>query len=246
MNRAQVDVVLVRPARAANVAAACRAMKNMGLGRLRLVEPPPALRDAEARALAYGAWDVLDGAVVAPTLRAAVALSTFVVGTSGRLAAEAWSPRRLAAEVSARAAGGPTAIVFGPEATGLRNDELALCHARVHIPTAPEHSSLNLAQAVLVLGYEIFLTASSTPPEALGPAPLATAEEIEAALDSLGEGLLGIGFLNKDNPGALLAEIRRWVARSAPTPREVTLLRGVGRQIAWAAREIALGRGGNA
>ena len=70
--------------------------------------------------------------------------------------------------------------------------------------------------------------------------------KIEAALGSLSEGLLGIGFLNRDNPRALLAEIRRWVARSAPTPREVTLLRGMGRQITWAAREIARRGGGNA
>jgi TrmH family RNA methyltransferase len=233
-----VDIVLVRPARAANVAAACRAMKNMGLSRLCLVGPPPALRDAEARALAYGAWDILDGAWIAPTLRAAVGECTFVVGTSGRPAPDVWSPRQLAAEIQPRTGEGSAAIVFGPEATGLSNEELALCHARVHIPTAPEHSSLNLAQAVLVLGYEIFL-ASSAPRAGVGPAPLATAGEIEAALDSLKEALLGIGFLNRENPGALLAEIRRWVARSGPTPREVTLLRGMGRQIAWAAREIA-------
>jgi TrmH family RNA methyltransferase len=241
----RVDIVLVRPSRAANVAAACRAMKNMGLSRLHLVEPPTTLRDAKARALAYGAWDVLDGASLVPTLRAAVEGNTFVVGTSGRPAPEAWSPRRLAAEIPLRAAGGSAAIVFGPEATGLTNEELALCHARVHIPTAAEHSSLNLAQAVLLLGYEIFL-ASHVHREDPGPRALATAGEIEAALDSLREGLLGIGFLNRDSPGALLAEIRRWVARSAPTPREVTLFRGVARQIAWAAREIARRGGGNA
>ncbi|MCI4354905.1 MAG: TrmJ/YjtD family RNA methyltransferase, partial [Thermoplasmata archaeon] len=239
MTTPRIDIVLVRPARPANVAAACRAMKNMGLARLRLVEPPEGLRDADARALAYGAWELLDGAKVAPTLREAVAESTFIVGTSGRPAPETWSPRHLAAELPGRAGRGSTAIVFGPESTGLRKDELALCHVRVHIPTAPEHSSLNLAQAVLVLGYEIFLASASESAREPGPGTLATSGEIEAALGSLGEGLLGIGFLNKDNPAALLAELRRWVARSAPTPREVTLLRGVGRQIAWAAREIA-------
>lgn len=239
----RVEIVLVRPARPANVAAACRAMKNMGLGRLRLVEPPAGLEAAEARALAYGAWDVLDAASVDSSLREAVSGSTLVVGTSGRASAESWTPREYAAAAETRATGGRTSIVFGPEASGLRNDELDLCQARVHIPTAPEHSSLNLAQAVLILGYEVFLAASRVEPR-VPPEPGATAGEIEGALDGLRAGLLGIGFLNEDNPGAILAEARRWIARSAPTKREITLLRGVGRQVEWAAREIARSRRG--
>lgn len=216
-------------------------MKNMGLGRLRIVEPPAGLEAPEARALAYGAWDVLDAASIESSLRDAVSASALVVGTSGRATAESWSPRRFAAAAGAQAAGGRVSIVFGPEASGLRNEELGLCHARIHIPTAPAHSSLNLAQAVLILGYEAFLAASPEGPPA-PPEARATAGEMEAALDDLGEGLLGIGFLNEDNPGAILAEVRRWLARSAPTRREVTLLRGVARQVAWAAREIARAR----
>jgi tRNA (cytidine32/uridine32-2'-O)-methyltransferase len=243
VNLERVDIVLVRPARPANVAAACRAMKNMGLRRLRLVEPPAGLDAPEARALAYGAWDVLDAASVDASLRDAVSESTLVVGTSGRPTAESWTPRDFAASAEAQASGARVSIVFGPEASGLRNDELGLCHARVHVPTATDHSSLNLAQAVLILAYEVFLAASPERPAA-APEPGATAGEIEAALDAVGEGLLGIGFLNEDNPGAILAEARRWIARSAPTRREVTLLRGVGRQVTWAAREIARARRG--
>ena len=240
-----VDVVLVRPSRPANVAAACRAMKNMGLGRLCLVEPPADLAAPEARALAYGAWDVLDGARVSPGLREAVAGATLVVGTSGRPLPGAWSPRQLAEEGSGRAGAGRTALVFGPEASGLRNDELALCHAHVHIPSDPAHPSLNLAQAVLVLAYEIRMAALSGAPQPPGPPgpERATSAEIEAALDDLARALLAIGYLNPDNPGKILAELRGLLARAGATPREASLVRGMARQILWAAGGVARERG---
>ena len=245
MNPAAVDVVLVRPARTANVAAACRAMKNMGLGSLYLVGPPPGLEAAESRALAYGAWDVLDGARVAPTLREATAGATLVAGTTGRPLSGAWTPRQLAEQAPGRAAGGRTALVFGPEATGLRNDELALCHVTVHIPSDPAHPSLNLAQAVLVLAYEIRLSALSRAPQASEGVggERATSADIEAALDDLAGALLAIGYLNPDNPGRILAELRGLLARAGPTPRETTLLRGLARQIRWAASGVARERG---
>ena len=241
MNPGSVDVVLVRPSRPGNVAAACRAIKNMGLGSLRLVGPPPGLEAAEARALAYGAWDVLDGARVLPTLREATADATFVVGTTGRPLPRAWTPRQLAEEGPARAAGGRSALVFGPETTGLRNDELALCHVTAHIPSDPAHPSLNLAQAVLVLAYEIRVSAL-----AVAPPPgeeRATAGEIESALEDLAGALLAIGYLNPDNPDKVLAELRGLLARAGPTPRETTLLRGLARQIRWAAGGVARERG---
>jgi tRNA (cytidine32/uridine32-2'-O)-methyltransferase len=241
MNPGTVDVVLVRASRPANVAAACRAMKNMGLASLRLVEPPAGLDGPEARALAYGAWDVLDGSSAAATLRQAVAGATLVVGTTGRPLPQAWTPRQLAEEGTARAGAGRTALVFGPEASGLRNDELQLCHVNVHIPSDPAHPSLNLAQAVLVLAYEIRMSAL-----AQGPRPSATeratAAEIEAALDDLARALSAIGYLNPDNPGKILAELRALLARAAPTPRETSLLRGMARQILWAAGGVARGR----
>jgi tRNA (cytidine32/uridine32-2'-O)-methyltransferase len=244
MNPGSVDVVLVRPSRPANVAAACRAMKNMGLGRLCLVEPPPGLATPEARALAYGAWDVLDAARAAANLREAVAGATLVIGTSGRPLAGAWTPRQLAEEGAARAGAGGTALVFGPEASGLRNDELALCHAHVHIPSDPAHPSLNLAQAVLILAYEIRLSAlSRAPPPGPGGRERATSADIEAALDDLERALLAIGYLNPDNPGKILAELRGLLARAGPTPRETSLLRGMARQILWAAGGVARERG---
>ena len=232
MDLAGVDVVLVRPARPANVAAACRGMKNMGLSRLTLVGLPPGFVPGEDRNLAYGAWDVLDGARYAATLAEAVSGAALVAGTSGRADPQAIAPRLLAEKAATLAAGERLAVVFGPEATGLGNDELALCHARVHIPADPLHPSLNLAQAVLLVAYELRLAAS--PPAEAAPAPRATAGEQERMLAELREALLAIGYLNKDNPDAVLSELRRLLARAAPTRREVTLLRGLARQVRWA------------
>jgi len=241
MDPASVDVVLVRPRNPANVAAACRALKNMGLGSVRLVGDDPGLGRPEARNLAYGAWDLLDSVRFFGGLRQAVADATFVAGTSGREDPTAWSPRRLASEGGARAAGGRTCLVFGPESSGLTGEELSLCHARVRIASDPEQPSLNLAQAVLILAYEIRL---SHPGEPEAPAmERAAAGELEAALGELEEGLLGIGYLNRDNPGAILAELRLLLTRAGPTSREASLLRGLARQIRWAAGRIAGGAG---
>ncbi|HEX9187137.1 MAG TPA: RNA methyltransferase [Vicinamibacteria bacterium] len=245
MDLRRVEIVLVRPSRPANVAAACRAMKNMGLASLCLVGPPAGLEDREARALAYGAWDVLDGARAAGTLLEAVQGSVAVVGTTGRDVPGAWSPRRLAEDAAGVAAGGTLSVVFGPEASGLTGAELDLCHAVVHVPTDPAHPSLNLAQAVLLLAYELRLAAR---PAAGGAGPAeagdrATAGDLEQAMGDLKGALLEIGYLDPASPDRVLAELRRLVARASPTPREVVLLRGLARQMAWAGR-VARGRAG--
>jgi TrmH family RNA methyltransferase len=234
MDPSQVDVILVRPEHPGNLAAACRAMKNMGVSRLAVVGPPAGLVDPAARALAYGAWDVLDGRREVATLAEAVAPCTLVVGTSGRPHAEAWTPRRLAEEGGRRAAAGRVGLVFGPERSGLTSQELGLCQVRVHIPAHPAQPSLNLAQAVLILCYEVSLSARGLQPAP--EAPVASAGELEAAVQELREGLLGIGFLNADNPEPILSEIRGLLARRLPTPREVSLLRGLARQVRWAAK----------
>lgn len=244
MDLSRVEIVLVRPSRPANVAAACRAMKNMGLRALCLVAPPEGLGETEARSLAYGAWDVLDGARRAGSLLEAVSGSVAVVGTTGRELAEAWTPRRLAAEAESLAGGGTLSLVFGPEASGLTGRELDLCHGLVHVPTDPAHPSLNLAQAVLLLAYELRLEVvgrGSGPPPATGSR--AVAGEIERAVAELRAALLEIGYLDAANPDRILTELRRLVARAGPSPREVALLRGLARQIAWAGRVARSGTG---
>jgi TrmH family RNA methyltransferase len=249
MDLGRVGVVLVRPARPANVAAACRALKNMGLSSLAIVDPPPGLDAPEARALAYGAWDLLDAAERPRALRDAVAGSTLVAGTSGRAHPDAWTPRRLAAEASARMGRGRLAVVFGPEASGLRDDELAQCHLRVHIPADPAHPSLNLAQAVLLIAYELRLAAAAVSADgeagrsaAAEPAP---AGDLETALDGLRQAFLDIGYLSAANPDAILSEWRGLLARAGPTAREISLLRGLARQVKWAGTHIAPPRPGD-
>jgi tRNA/rRNA methyltransferase len=242
MNAPETCVVLVRPAQVGNIAAACRAMKNMGLRDLRLVDPPAELAEAPARALAYGAFDVLDGARRFGTLLDAVADARLVVATSGRPELPAITARALAAEHAARGRGVRTALVFGPERTGLTVEELRLCHTTVRIPTAAAHSSLNLAQAVLIVGYELFVGPEPGPPDPERAASACTGE-LEAALADLRAALLAIGYLNPENPDAILAELRGLAARASPTPRELALLRGVARQIAWAGRVAGERRG---
>jgi TrmH family RNA methyltransferase len=236
-----VEIVLVRPARAANVAAAARAMKNMGLRHLWLVDPPRELDQPEARRLAYGAWDVLDGARRAANLGGAIAQATLVAATSGRIGRDAWDPRRLALEAGRRVGGGRLAVVFGPEACGLTRHELELTHAIVQVPTDPEHPSLNLAQAVLIIAYELRLAILEGRGPVAAERTLATAGALEEALRELQAALLGIGYLNPQNPEAILAELRRLLARAGPTTRELGLLRGLARQVAWAGR-VARGR----
>jgi TrmH family RNA methyltransferase len=239
MDPSRVEVVLVRPARPANVAAACRAMKNMGLCTLRIVEPPPGLAEPEARNLAYGAWDVLDAARPARSLLEAVGDSTFVAGATGRALPDAWTPRRLAQEAEGRTGGGRLSVVFGPESSGLTNQELSLCHVRVRIPTRLAHPSLNLAQAVLVVAYELLV--SAVPAATVEGPPLAPAGDLEDAVQELRAALLGIGYLSPAQPDEVLAELRGVLLRVRPTPREVALLRGVARQVAWAGKKA---RGG--
>lgn len=222
-------------------------MKNMGLQRLCLVEPPEGLEDREVRALAYGAWDVLDGARRAGSLLDAVSGSAAVAGTTGREVAGAWSPRRLAAEARQRAGSGTLSVVFGPEASGLTGAELDLCHVLVHVPTDLAQPSLNLAQAVLLLAYELRLAhLAPTGPGTWTRArlPRAPAGELEAALAELRAALLEIGYLDPSSPDRVLTELRRMVARARPTTREVNLLRGLARQMAWAGR-VARGRAGS-
>jgi TrmH family RNA methyltransferase len=238
----RVDVVLVRPARPANVAAACRALKNMGVHHLTLVGTSAGAIPSEARALAYGAWDLLDGARSTATLAEAVGEASIVVGTTGRSAAAALTARELAARLGRSAQEEHISLVFGPEASGLTGQELDLCHHLVHVPADPAQPSLNLAQAVLLVAYELRLASlavkASEEPRTGAAEAAATAGEVETALADLRRALLAIGYLNPANPDAILSELRGLLVRARVTPREIALLRGMARQIAWASSRI--------
>ena len=156
--------VLVRPLQAGNVGSAARALKNMGLGDLRLVAPRAAAGGRAAASMAVHAGDVLRNAQRYDSLGDALADCTLAVGTTcrpGLYRSGVVGLREAAAQLVAEAAANRVAIIFGPEDTGLVNRELKLCQRLITIPTAPEYPSLNLAQAVMLVAYELMMAAGA-------------------------------------------------------------------------------------
>ncbi len=231
----RIRVVLVRPRDAGNIGAVARAMKNMELARLVLVDPP-ALDLRRAATLAVHAQDVLDTARTVPTLGDALDGCGLAVATSGRPTASragALPPRALAPVIVAAAATNDVALVFGPEDHGLALAELALCQREITIPTSPAYGSLNLAQAVLVCAYEIFLVASGAG-DAGAVRALAPSARREVMFAKLEEALRAIGYLHRDNAVHMMRRLRRLLGRADLDDEEVQILLGLARQIAWA------------
>ena len=233
MNRLPPAVVLVRPREEGNVGAAARAMANMGLDRLILVEPAAEI-SGTARAFAVGAHAILDGAVRPSSLREALAPFRRVVGTTStrdrRLGIPVLTPRELPAWLAQDPPDTPTALVFGPEVGGLTNEELALASAVVSIPCSPVQPTLNLAQSVLIVAYELFLARGKAAFTAAGEEPPATAAEIDGLLDHAAGVLARIGFARDDSFPGVLRDLRRLAARAAPSSRDVRVLRGICRR----------------
>jgi tRNA/rRNA methyltransferase len=255
MEWSKATFVLHRPQSAENVGAAARVMKNFGLSRLAVVAPPAwagaprgggpgtAREDVleRARRLARHAGDVLDAATFHADLREALAGTVWVCGTTSR-AVEGrprLAPRELAAEVARRGASGRVAVVFGEERRGLSDAELTLCQAVCSIPTASAYDSMNLAQAVAVIAYEV---GAETLCAAPAPAEPARHETLEALWARTGALLSAAGFLNPQNPEHILAELRRVLARAEPTQREAELLAGAVAALERVVRERGGGR----
>jgi len=213
-----IRFVLVRTSHPGNIGAAARAIRTMGFARLVLVAPHK-YPHAEATAMAAGADEVLDRIVIVPTLAEAIADCTTVLGCTARQRAvqlPEFAPRAAAAHAREAVAAGEVAIVFGNERTGLENDELMRCNAAVHIPSDPTYSSLNLAQAVQVLAYELRLSliegqgiaaeqaretvASVRPAAAAKSDPPATAEQMEHFFGHLSQMLIDIDFHKGRSP----------------------------------------------
>lgn len=244
----KVRIVLVETSHPGNIGAAARAMMNMGLARLVLVQPRvwPA---REAISMAASALEVLDHAVVVDTLAEAIADCHMVIGTSARLRnmpiplLDPPGSAKLMASVMGEQ---EVALVFGREISGLSNEELHLCHYHVHIPVDPGYTSLNLAAAVMVLCYELRKTALKQAEVPLLPAQReewdqqpATAGELDRYLVHLEDVLVRLRFHDRENPGQLMRRLRRLYQRIQPDRMEINILRGI-----VAAIEDAIGRQG--
>ena len=233
---AHIRFVLVEPTHSGNVGAVARAMKNMGLTRLCLVNPKCAI-DADAIARAAGADDLLEAADLVPTLPEALTGCRLVVGTSARLRHLDWpmlDPRacgeRLVAEAGEGGGRGEVALILGRESSGLSNEELARCHFLAHIPTNPRFTSLNLAAAAQVFAYEVLSalhTRHTGPAAEATPADLAPAEAMEAFHVHLAETLVDLGFGHAEQSHRLLQRLRRLFHRARPDRIELNILRGI-------------------
>jgi tRNA/rRNA methyltransferase len=224
----RIRVVLSRPSHPGNIGAAARALKTMGLARLSLVRPK-AFPHAQARAMATGARDVLEAARVCTTLDEALAGTTLSIAMSARARELSHPPldARAAAEELVRAARrDEVALVFGNETVGLSNEEVMRCTRIARIPADPGYASLNLAQAVQVMTYEVRMAARK-PGKAGAKIEFATHEEIENFHAHLERSLYASGFLHPRYPRKLTDRLRRLFAKARLEKVEVNILRGM-------------------
>jgi tRNA/rRNA methyltransferase len=231
-------VVLVRPQIAANLGATARVMRNMGLTDLVLVSPAADPRDPRARQLSTHGEEVLDRCRVVAELGEAVGDCVLVAGTSARTGGlfrkqSAGTPEEVLPRLVEMMGSGPTALVFGPEPSGLHNAEVTRCHYLIHIPADPTYPALNLAHAVAVCLYElrrVWLRQAAPPAPREAPAAFADQEQMFGQLRTA---LEQIHFLYGDRADALMHALRHLIGRAGPTPMEVDVLRGLARQLRW-------------
>ena len=226
-----VKVVLVGTTHPGNIGAAARAIKNMGIFNLALVEPKEFPSDI-AIYRSKAAKDILENAEIYESLEDAIAGCKLVVGTSARARSVPWpvfNPRDAAEEMCKISKQGNVAIVFGREDRGLTNDELGLCNFHVHIPSDPKYSSLNLSQAVQILAYEIRLAYSKDEVinEVKWDVDLANNEQTERLIDHMEELMQDVEFYDVENPRKLLLRVRRFFKRSKIDVMEANIFRGL-------------------
>jgi tRNA/rRNA methyltransferase len=244
--------VLFKPKSPGNVGAAARALKNMGCRDLRIVKPTgfhitnggkgiwscqgPGYDNADM--MAVHGRDVLAAATIYSGLDAALADRTLVVGTTARAGlyrSEARPIREVSDELLTLSEANRIALVFGPEDCGLTNEELKLCQRLITIPTAPQYPSLNLAQAVMIVAYELMLAAGAARELPL-PQQWAQVSDVDAMLARMANALITIGFLPEDNPDHIMFALRAILGRAGLRPRELDITNGIVSQILWFAQ----------
>lgn len=229
-----ITIVLKGPKFAGNVGSVARCAKNMGIGKIRVVgarEMNPA--DMKQTATHFAAA-IVDQMVFYDDLEKALEDFEYVVGTTSRLGSvrgPVVSPREIADSLVDLSHNSRIALLFGPEDTGLSNDDLRPCNALVTIPTSDQLRSVNLSHAVMILCYEIF-TARRYNLEVFTPR-LATIQETEGMYEQIKAMLKKIGFLNPQNPEYWMLHIRRFFARTRLFSKDVKIIRGICRQLDW-------------
>jgi tRNA/rRNA methyltransferase len=228
-----VSIILARVKYPGNIGSAARAMFNMGLNHLILAAPQCAINEESYR-MARGGKTILDSAKTCRSLKSALRGIRFLVGTTGKSGgyrSPACSLRSLAPRIFDYAAQQKAGILFGPEDTGLLDSDLQLCQLLVRIPTQHKAHSINLAQAVMIVCYELFLGCPGHEPARVPR--LASLEQIEAMYDQLEKVLLEIGFLQDQNARHMMLTLRRMLGRAGLEASDVGILRGIARQIGW-------------
>lgn len=231
-----VVVVLDHPKDLVNIAGVVRVMMNFGLSRLRLVRPDE-FDPWRIGGIAHRSQEITSAATTHETLDEAVADATFIVGTTARARTAGRTygrPREVAAQVAGRTTDGLVAILFGREDRGLTNEALDRCHAVTIIPTDPEYPSINLAQACLLIAYEVFLAVGGGTeplPKGRRATRAPTQEELEESFSALEAGLARIDFFKTRKPATVMRTLRTILSRGTPDLRETRLLGAIGHEI---------------
>lgn len=235
VNLDNISIVLQRPRFPENIGAAARAMRNMGIHRLIVVQPENFHLESIQKMATHVASDVVEKIEIHDDLRSALASFQYIIGTTARLGRKRKdidTPAQTAEKLIAVARENHVAILFGPEDRGLTNDDLRFCHRLVHIPTA-EFSSLNLAQAVMIMSYELFLAAQrqNKVPIKRSTPRLASRIELDLMYDHLQSTFVKIGFINPENPEYWMDKFRRFFSSIPLKARDVRMIRGMCKQI---------------
>lgn len=233
LNSKNVFFVLCRPRFPENIGAAARAMCNMGFEQLCVVDPQNCDLTRILKMATHTASEVVEQMQVYEDLPAALGFLNYVVGTTARLGGQRQSvvsADRLASELAPLTENNRVGLVFGPEDRGLTNEDLRLCHRLVNIPTV-EFSSLNLAQAVMIICYELRRDRSS---ESKPFVPrLANRHELDGMYAQLKDVLVKISYIQPDNPDYFMNNLRQFGTRLKLRAKEVSIIRGICRQIDW-------------
>ena len=232
-----IAIILMGTKYPGNIGSAARAMFNMGLSRLILAAPQCSINEESFR-MAKSGKPILESAKTCRSLKSALRGIRLLVGTTGKSGgyrSKVYAPRSLAPRILNHAEQQKVGILFGPEDTGLVDEDLQLCHLLVRIPTQRLASSLNLSQAVMVVCYELLLGSLKRQPERVPK--LASVEQVEAMYEQLEKSLLEIGFLQPQNSKHMMFLLRQMFGRAGLEVPDVGILRGIARQIAWYSKQ---------